>query len=505
MVRGQRRRSPGAPAALRWIAADARDVARIRPGATRPAGDVRTVARGVRRWQRRVERRRLLALSQRAALLGIAAACVLQVAALATGHSGAGAWLLPGVLVAALALAFGVAHRTTPSSAARLLDRDLALGARVTTALELETSPPDGASAHGLGALALDDGRAALAASLAFTRVRLQPRRGELASLAALVAAFAVLLAVPSPRTGSSQVAVPAKARTAPPSSRALRAENGLPATADTGPSLQGFKQAPLESPPLAAVQAGTTRSGGASSGHSPYGGGVGNNAAAGSSQPASRTIGQSGSVQGTEDLGSGSASASQGKGSLPNGSSGSSGESIPGGNSTSKGRPGSTSVAPVPTGRANGSAPGGSRSGTAGNTGGQSRGGIGSSAPGSAPGSKPGKTAPGGSTAGTQGGGKSRGTGVVPQLGGQGALPIAPGYEAIPGEKGATNESASSAPGKGGGAGHSGQAIAGAAGSGGGRGVPYVPPGGASVASIDRSVVLGYFASFARVNASGW
>ena len=82
--------------------------------------------------------------------------------------------------------------------------------------------------------------------------------------------------------------------------------------------------------------------------------------------------------------------------------------------------------------------------------------------------------------------------------------LPLAPGYESVPGAKGATQESASSTVGRSGGAGHSGQAI-GAASGGGGVGVPFVPPGGAGVASIDRGVVLGYFASFARVNASGW
>ena len=93
-----------------------------------------------------------------------------------------------------------------------------------------------------------------------------------------------------------------------------------------------------------------------------------------------------------------------------------------------------------------------------------------------------------------------------MPQLGGsRSALPLAPGYEAVPGSKGATSEHASSTVGRGGGAGHSGQAIGGAGGSGSGGGVPYVPPGGAAVASIDRGVVLGYFDSFARVNASGW
>jgi hypothetical protein len=505
MVWGERRRSPGAPAVLRWIAADARDVARIDRTHVRPAVAVETIAGGVRRWQHRVERRRRLALMRRAALVGLGAACVMQIGALATGSSGTGAWLIPGALLAAVALAIGIAHPTRASSAARLLDRDLGLGAKVATALELENSQGL-AAPRGLAALALADGRAALVASLALARARVQPRRGELALLAALVAGFVVLLLVPSPRSGVSATAATAKARTAPPSSRALRAENGLLASADPGPSLQGFKQTPLEAPPLAAVQAGgTTRSGGASSGHSPYGGGLANNAAAGSNQPASRTAGQSGSVQGSQDIGRGPSPAGQGKGSLPNSQSGGNGESIPGGNSASKGGPGSTSVAPVGSGRPSGSAPSGTSAGAAGKGGGQSRGGVGSSAPGNAPGRQSTRSAPGGATAGSTGGTKNRGKGVVPELGGRSALPIAPGYESIPGAEGATNESASSAEGQSGGAGHSGQAIGGVAGSGGGAGVPYVPPGGASVAAIDRGVVLGYFASFARVNASGW
>jgi hypothetical protein len=506
MVRGERRRSPGAPAALRWIAADARDVARIgRAWPARPAVAVETIARGVRRWQYRVERRRLLALMRRAALVGLGAACAMQIGALATGNSGAGVWLIPGTVLAALVLAIGITKPTSAASAARLLDRDLGLGARVATALELETSKGL-ATPRGLAALALADGRAALAASFGAARARLQPRRGELALLAALVAGFAVLLLVPSPRSSASATAALAKARTAPPSSRALRAENGLAATADPAPSLQGFKQTPLDAPPLAAVRAGgTTRAGGASSGHSPYGGGLANDAAAGANRPVSRTIGQSGSVQGTEDIGGGPPSAGQGKGSLPNSASGGGGENIPGGSSASKGGPGTTSVAPLPSGRPSGSAPGGTSAGAPGKGGAQSRGGIGASAPGNAPGRQSTRSTPRGATAGSTGGATKRGKGVVPQLGGRSALPLAPGYEAIPGAEGATSQSASTAEGQGGGAGHSGQAIGGAAGSGGGAGVPYVPPGGASVASIDRGVVLGYFASFARVNASGW
>ena len=504
MVTGERRRSSGAPAAVRWIAADARDVTRIGECKSRPAVDVESVAWGVRRWQKRLERRRLLAVLRRAALVALAAGCVLQIGALAAGSSGVGLWLAPVALVGAVALAIGVARRTTPASAARLVDRDLSLGAEVTTALELEAAARTARPA-GLAGLALADGRGALASSLAGARARTRPHGAELALLGALVAAFAVLLLVASPRSGSSVTALPAKARTVPPSSRALRADSGVPGSADPGPSLQGFKQTPIDAPPLAAVQAGgTTRTGGAASGHSPYGGGVAGNTAAGSKQPSSRTVGQSGSVQGTQDTGGGSSGAGAGKGSLPNGTPAGTGESIPGGAASSKGGPGATSVAPVPNGRPSGSSAGGQSSAGASTAGGQSQGGAGSSAPGSRPGGKSSRSAPGGATAGTTPGAKSNGKGVVPQLGGHGALPIAPGYEAVAGAKGATAESSSSAEGQGGGTGHSGQAVRGATG-GGGTGVPYVPPGGASVAPIDRGVVLGYFGSLARVNASGW
>src|SRR4029077_8228996 len=125
MVRGLRRRSHGASATVRWIAADARDVTRITHGADRPRIDVQSVARGVRRWQRRVERRRFVALVRRCAIVGVAVACALQIGALASGRSGSGVGLVPALVAAACALALGLARRTTAEAAARLLDRDL--------------------------------------------------------------------------------------------------------------------------------------------------------------------------------------------------------------------------------------------------------------------------------------------------------------------------------------------------------------------------------------------
>ena len=127
---------------MRWVASDARDVARIHGSSAGPAVaiqadvSVATVAGGLKRWQRRVERRRLLALGRRSALAGVGAACLLQLGALASGSEGSGPWLVPAGLVAAVAVAIGLAHRTSPAAAARLLDRDLFLGAGVSTALE---------------------------------------------------------------------------------------------------------------------------------------------------------------------------------------------------------------------------------------------------------------------------------------------------------------------------------------------------------------------------------
>ena len=198
---------------LRWVAVDARDVACIHGSSAGPAvafqGDiaVATVEAGLARWQRRVERRRRLAVGRRAVLLGLGAACVLQLGALASGHDGSGPWLLPAAVLAVAAIGVGVAHRTSAVAAARLLDRDLDLGAEVTTALELETSAESAVRSHGLGALVLADGRVALGRSLPSARARLRSQRRETALLAALVPAVAALLLVSSPRTSTPAAA----------------------------------------------------------------------------------------------------------------------------------------------------------------------------------------------------------------------------------------------------------------------------------------------------------
>jgi hypothetical protein len=523
MVRGRRRRLPGAQAAARWVAADARDVARIRGSSAGPAVAVQvdvsvaTVARGLEHWQRCVERRRVLAVGRRGALVGAGAACLLQLGALTTGGDGPGPWLVPAAALAVAAVAIGLAQRTSPAAAARLLDRDLELGAGVSTALELETSPERAAGARGLGALVIADVRAALGRSESGARARMQPRRGEAALLVALGGALALLLLVPSPR--STAPAVASAARQLAPENRALRAESGIAGAGEAGASLRGFEQPLIDTPPLAAVEAdGVTRTGGAASGRSTAGDAAASGAQAGGAESTART-GDGGAVA-PSDGGDGTSAVKAPNGTRSNDSQpggaqadGSGGKQPDGAAAAANGaRGGKTSEGPTgtaPVSRAPDERPpsqgASSTGGKPGAKGSSPKRGSGSSASGTAPGRKPSRSVPGGAAAGDAAGAKSAGHGVVPQLHGSSGLPLAPVYEAAPGSSTARAGNTSSKAGGAGGAGRSGQAEVGAAGSGGAAGVAWVPPGGAAVASTDRGVVRGYFGSLARVNASGW
>ena len=249
MVSGRRRRLPGAQSAVRWVAVDARDVTCIHGSSAGPAvafpGDVAvaTVEAG---------------LGALAAPCGAAApagrrpprACSSDSAPPASCNSARWRaerwirpWLLPAAVLAVAAIGVGVAHRTSPAAAARLLDRDLDLGAEVTTALELETSAEARGSSRGLGALALADVRGALGRSLPGARARLRPQRRETALLAALVPAVAALLLVSSPRTGTPAAAAAAATPGAKAVNRALKVEDGVPGgtTGEGGASLQGL------------------------------------------------------------------------------------------------------------------------------------------------------------------------------------------------------------------------------------------------------------------------
>lgn len=529
MVRGRRRgRLPGARAAVRWLAADARDVACIQGSSTGPAVAVQadvavaTVAGGLERWQRRVERRRLLAVGRRAALVGIAAACLLQLVALARGNDGSGLWLLPAGVLAATCLALGVAHRTSPAAVARLLDRDLDLGAGVSTAFELEATTERAAGRRGLGALVVADVRSALGRSLPGARARLRPHRREAVLLPALAAALAVALLVPSPRSDAAAGAV--AAGQANQVNRALRADSGVPgAAAEAGGSPQSLAQTPLDAPPLAAVPTGgTTRAGGAASGRGAGDAGRATDSQAGAGK-LSPTVGPGAGVAPTDGDGS-SASGRRSVASDP--AAGQPGGRADGRPNASAGGPADRSAAVKPAGAggdADSAAAAGARKtapgtagrppsegtskvgGKAGETAGKAPGGKGASAAGTAPGRKPRGSVPGGAASGAAPGSKSASQGVVPQLpGGSTRLPLAPAYRAVPGSGSGGAMSQSPNAGGAGGAGVSRQAQGSRDGSG-AAGVAWVPPGGATVASTDRGVVRGYFASSARVSPGDW
>jgi hypothetical protein len=488
-----------APSAIRWIAADARDVTRIDTATGRAAVALTSVARGVASWQRRLERKRLLAVLRRAAIVALATASLLQIGALVSGRGGFGLWLAPALLVLAACLVLGLTRRTPAVTAARMLDRDLGLGAGVTTALELEAAT--GASGpRGLGALALADGRGALAASLVGARARLRPGRGELGSLITGVAVLALLLALPAAGGRGASAASAQRHTIALPAGGA----GAQSAAAPVGATLKGFHQAPAEhTPSLAQVATGTARATGQASGHSPYGGGVSNNAPAGANAPASQTVGKAGSTTGTRATAS-SSSAAEGDASHEKATVGQQdGNTGTTGSASSQGTV--QGISPNAGGQASAPKSPAAGGGKASTTGGSTRGGTGSSAPGTATGRivKRGGTS-GGATAGAARAVKNAANGVVPQLRTSNALPIQPGYESVPGSKGASGESASTSAGSAGGASHAGRATAGTAG-GSAKGAAYVAPGAAGLAPLDRGLVEGYFGSSARIAASGW
>ena len=474
-----------------WLAADARVVTRIDLAAPPARRDVASVADGVERWRGRVERRRVAAYARRSLLVAAAAACVLEVIALAAGGRGTGLWLVPAAAVLAASLVYGAAHRTSEARAARMLDRALGADAAVDTALELEAGNGH-RRGDGLAALALADGREALGRQLGGARVRLRSSGGELVAIGALAAARAALVLVPAARTGRAAAsAATARARAS------VTAGGSTAKPAPVGATLSGFGQAPLHAPPLAAVAAASSANSGSASGHSPYGGGIASNGPDDSSQGVSQTVGQAGSLAGTHAAGAAGSGEATGRGSgsvdAQTGASaeGAAGEALQG-------------VAPLTGGGATAASPSGRRSGgpAASTTVGSSRGGGGSSAPGKAAGGGPRQTgSPGGATAGAQRGTTAPGFGVVPQLGGVSRLPIEAGYEAVKGGAGAEATTSSSAQGAGG-ASHTGRA-GGSVGR--GNGQDYVPPGDARVAPWDRLLLLSYFGSFARLTATGW
>jgi hypothetical protein len=487
--RHPRRQIRPRPAVARWFAADARDVTRIALSPVRPTRVAASVASGIAGWQRSIERRRLLALGRRGAIVGLLAACLLQVVAVLAGHAGFGPWLWPALGISLVAPLPGALRRTSPSVVARMLDRDLGLGAGMTTALELEQRPE---SSGGLAALVLADGREALARSRGATRARLRSGRPESGLAAALALVLAGLLLLPALGHGARAHAT-AGAKALPRTSAS--ASESDPTRQRAGPDLRQFGRDQPALPALDAVP-GAARTGAATGGGRPYSGTSGHGG--GSVQPASRTVGNAGYLQ-RPRTSSSSAASSSGDGARGRGSSTLTSHAAPAARQI--GSAGSERSTPLSSERAAaGRAAANGIPGRASTRGGSSRGGA--SAAGANQASAARHATPGGATAGSTKGGANAALGVVPQLTGGKSLPVKAGYETAKGAKGGQGESASATSGAGG-ASHSGRATGGA--GGGGAALPYVAPGGSTVSPVDRRLLLGYFGSFARVSAAGW
>jgi hypothetical protein len=473
------------------LLADARDVARIAGAPLRNTQTVLSVASGVARWRRRIERLRSLAVVRRALIVAGASACLLQLVALAAGRAHLGLWLVPALLVALVCLVPGLANRTSASTAARMLDRDLGLGAGVTTALELER---EAGIARGLAGLALEDGRNAVADSLSGARARLRPRHAESLLLVAIAGVLGAMVLVPAPGRGGTQ-----RALGAPRGDTRHAIATGDDATRQqAGPDLRGYRQ---QNGSSRSQRAAGTRSTPSGAGTGSHGAGTASGTHTGSVQPASRTVGNAGYLQ-TSRTSSSTAPPSTSKGTTGHGSIVLGSHETPAaGSLSSSGVKANTTVANAQ--QADGSTTTGGIPGKANTAGGHRRGGGRSAAAGATPAGAAEQGTPGGATAGATRSAQQRATGVVPQLGANRQLPLQAGLQAIRGTKASGNEhSASSANGAGGASRSDRASIAGSAT---GAGVAYVPPGGSSIAPADRRLLIGYFGSFARVSAAGW
>jgi hypothetical protein len=481
----------------RWLGVDTLDTVYLvgRPDAL--ASPAASVAAGTDALRAKVERRRRLVVARRAATVLLVGAALLEGLALAFGARSVSLWLLPAVVPALVVLGAGRQGRATRPAAARLLDRDLHLGAVVATAFELESRAARSSNPTEslLAAAAVADGRRALGENLASIRVRLRSSGVEWAALA-VVAAVVVAISLVAHASGGRSAALG-------PGGRSAAAAGGPGGTARvqhrTGPTLGGFTQTTVHAPPLPSITTGSPGSG-APSARNPYDKGVGNNGTATSPQPSS-TGGASTTIESTRPEPSAGAAAAAAAG---RGGASVQGSSL-GSTSTSGAVPG---LAPVgaagsTTAASGGLSPLGSPgSGSASRTGSASGSGRGAAAgAGGSKGAGSTRGTPGGATAGGARGTTQNRAALVPQLRGGSRLPIQPGYVAVRGARGGAGTS--STPGAGG-AGARGAQVD-AQGGGGGNGLAYVPPGDSTVQAGLRGLLLGYFGSSLSLKFSGW
>jgi hypothetical protein len=252
----------------RWLHGDAGDVVRIVPARRDRERAPLGLRDGLPRWRRRIDRRRTAALVRRWLLLGLALAVVVELIAAVAGVSGRALWLiLPGAITIA-GIAAGLRARVDPAQATLLLDRQLGLSERLTTALELTRA--DSASGP-LAALVLGEADSAIDGSLAHSRASDPSAAREWLAGVVVALALAGALALGNGSSGahprrlaraSGATPVAGKGAAAPaPARGTLRSRSSHAAVAQAGTGARARKLTGSTRPASAAHQAQPARS----------------------------------------------------------------------------------------------------------------------------------------------------------------------------------------------------------------------------------------------------
>jgi hypothetical protein len=437
-----------------------------------------------------IRRRRALVIARRHLIAALAFALVAELLLIVLGDDRHGLWLLAplalGLLDGTLAL-----RRPVPlERVARMLDRCLSLHDLLVTAWAIEG---EDAPQRLLGALVVEEARAAAAGSFATVALTTARRGREWSWLLAGLAVLAALAAVPgvegarsarhvlapAVRTrGSAVTPAPAKP-TAPPVVAQLGHRSGTPGTG-------------LARPPLAVTEGRTGKA--KETGFSPYGHGGEDLTAQQlarqgiATAPSTHTealgalsVGEAGS--GTAGSGAGARNASNGGAA----GTGTAGEAAGTPSQGSGAVAGGSALTPAHSHGA-GLGAGGTKEAGAGAGGGSS-----------------GHSPPGGNAAGTSAGSTTLGSGLVPALGtGTSGLPLQAGY-APTGTRGSTgNEAVSQTPNGGGSGGRSAHASASGEGSV-SSSLSALPPTFNSTPALDQGVLSSYFGSANQLTTGNW
>jgi hypothetical protein len=498
---GWRRGTGSASAAVvayhahRWLRADVRDAIRLelRPSPRPAAGDVNTELRdSLETWAAMLRRARASVIVRRHMTAALGLVIVAEVVCVLLGDDRRAWWLLAPLALGLVDGAIALRRPVALDTVAQMLDRRLALHDRLVTAREIL-----GADAQpvGLGALVVEEARAAAAASFATVRLTASRRRLEWTWLSAAVAMLVVLAAVPGlGARGSTHRAIAPASR--PPATAPTRAhpKPAVAAGSARRAAVRAARGSHLARPPLAVTTEGSPQP--KHSGFSPYGyGGKSLSAQQLAREGIARPPSESTKALGALAVGE---SGSQGAGSEASSS------TTAGGGPGGKAASGATGSTPVSHGGASVSAggaltPATSRTGSATKVGGTKQAGAGAGGVGS------GSSPPGGSAAGSAPGSTALANGLVPVLGaGTTGLPLQAGYAPSSTSRSSAGEGVSQTPNGGGSGGRSAHASAGA-GSSVSSSLSVIPPTFNSTPPLEQGVLSSYFGSANQLVPSDW